>query len=235
MVSPQTTGRRHQRALRSTGAPGGRAAPPVSDRVAHHQIPAATTTSTPQAASASRHPTASAIGTVNDSVSIEPTFSAAVYAPSTAPACPESSRPMTTGTATFATVIAAPISTVPARAVGRPPSDRTTIPASSTPRATSTPRPNPSLASNAEAAGVASPKQSTGRLVRRPAVPPLMPRSARITSVTGETATIGPRMLSARSRIAATSSAGAAARRGVVGAEVTGLMLPRRDGTFTPS
>ena len=176
---------------------------------------------------------ASAIGTVSDSVSIDPTFNAAVYAPSTGPVRSASSRPMTTGTATFATVIAAPISTVPTRAAGRPPSERTTMPASSTASATRTPRPRPSRASSAEAGGVASPKQSTGRLVRRPTVPPSTPRSARIASVTGETATIGPRMLSASSKMAATSSAGATATRVGTVVGVTGFIFHRRNRTIT--
>ena len=81
---------------------------------------------------------------------------------------------------------------------------------------------------------MASPKQSTGRLVRRPTVPPSTPRSARIASVTGETATIGPRMLSASSKMAATSSAGATATRvGTVVVGVTGFIFRRRNRTIT--
>ena len=47
-------------------------------RVAHHHTTAVPTTSTPVLASAVRQPVAAAIGTVSDSVSIDPTLSAAV-------------------------------------------------------------------------------------------------------------------------------------------------------------
>ena len=80
------------------------------------------------------------------------------------------------------------------------------MPASSTTSEIDTPRPSPTRASSAEAAGVARPKHSTGRPVSSPAVVALMPRSALIVSSTGETATIGPRRLTPSSRIAATTS-----------------------------
>ena len=106
------------------------------------------------------------------------------------------------------------------------------MPASSTTREIDTPRPSPTRASSADAAGVARPKHSTGRPVSSPAVVALMPRSALIASRTGETATIGPRRLSASSRIAATTRNGGtttgtpAAREGR--ARVTCLHPPRR-------
>ena len=121
---------------------------------------------------------------------------------------------MTTGTATFPTVIPTPMSTVPASAQGRPSRERRTIPASSTTSETATPRPSPARASSAEAAGVASAKHSTGRLVSSPAVAAPIPRSAAITSRTGETATIGPRRFRPSSRIAATSTAAGTTRPG---------------------
>ena len=88
-----------------------------------------------------------------------------------------------------------------------------------------TPRPRPARPSSADASGVATPKQSTGRLVSSPAVLALIPRSARMGSSTADTATIGPRRFSASTTMARTSSAagvparvGAPESRGGVGA-----------------
>ena len=51
--------------------------------------------------------------------------------------------------------------------------------------------------------------------------------------MTAETATIGPRMLSASSKMAATSSAGATATRVGTVVGVTGFIFHRRNRTIT--
>jgi hypothetical protein len=129
---------------------------------------------------------------------------------------------MTTGTATFATVIAAPISTVPARAAGRPPSDRTTIPTSSTPGPRARP-PEAEPGQQRRGGRCGQPEAEHRKAGQEADGAAVHAQVGADPSVTGETATIGPRMLSASSRMAAMSSArrhgdaGGHGRRGVTG------------------
>ena len=88
---------------------------------------------------------------------------------------------------------------------GRPSSDRTTIPTSSTASATSTPAAQAEPGQQRRGERRRQPEAQHGQAGQQAGGAAPMPRSARIISVTGETATIGPRMLSASSRIATTT------------------------------
>ena len=118
------------------------------------------------------------------------------------------SRRITTGTTTLPIVIETPSSVVPTRTAGVSPADRMTV-ATSTPNNDSAiDRSGPARPISPDASGVASAKHSTGIVVNSPAIAAESPRSARIWSSTGATATIGPRRFNAKSSIPASSSHG---------------------------
>src|SRR5664279_2422183 len=194
-------------------------------RTSGHHTAAAMIASTPQIARANCQPKAPASGPVTVSVIIEPMFIAAAYTPvSTAARC-RKSRPITTGVTTFPTVIARPITRVPASAAATLPSDRTSVPTSSIEREISTARSTPVRAITPEASGAASPKHSTGRLVSRPTPVPDIPSAVLRSPVTVDTATSGPRRLNDSSTIPTRTRTGmaAAAARLLDGTSADGL------------
>jgi hypothetical protein len=146
---------------------------------------------------------------VPSTVTIDPMFSAAVYAPVTSPTrCAGTSRRITTGITMLPIVIADPISSVPAITTGAGPIERTTTPASTPSRQISTAASGPARRITRTASGAASAKQSTGSPVSSPETVAEIPRSAWMSPSTGAGATIGARRLSAATRIPPTTAHG---------------------------
>ena len=109
----------------------------------------------------------------------------------------EKSRRMISGTAMLPTVMARPISTVPATTRAGPPADRTSTPARTPRMVRLTANSAPNFLAARDASGEASEKQSTGMLVSSPSTTGEKCSSACIRSTTGATATNGPRRFSA--------------------------------------
>jgi hypothetical protein len=104
---------------------------------------------------------------------------------------------MMSGAAMLPTVMARPISTVPATTRTGPPAERTSTP-TNTPRMVSvTASSAPNFRAASEASGAAREKQRTGMLVSRPSMTGEKASSACIGPTTGATATNGPRRFSA--------------------------------------
>ena len=95
---------------------------------ARHHAASPTSTTTDHETSAHRQPMTAANGAMPMVVMTAPPFIAAVVAPMTPPTPEAKSRATTTGTATLPIVMAAPMTTVPTRAVANPPVERSTVP-----------------------------------------------------------------------------------------------------------
>ncbi len=125
------------------------------------------------------------------------------------------SRRITTGTTTLPIVINTPMTMVPTITAPTSPDERRIAPSATPTTVTVTAASGPTPRITTSASGVARAKHSTGMLVRIPAWPEESMRSLRRVSITGATATIGPRRTTATSATATMKSHGALRRESV--------------------
>ncbi|SKX84985.1 Uncharacterised protein [Mycobacteroides abscessus subsp. abscessus] len=142
------------------------------------------------------------IGTMTAAVTAAPPDRVIEYKPVIRPDRCAKSRLMRAGNTTLHTPIAAPRTADPRNSVATEGMRRNRIPTISNASDAKMVRSIPNRAAIRGAMGAVSPKNSTGRVVSRPAVALENPRSSRITSINGATDTTGGRRLAATNMIA---------------------------------